>query len=50
MTDEQIERIAEHAMDALDRRLMRNELTQAEYDAEVRKLDRAAATAYARRG
>lgn len=40
MTEEQIELAVERAMDALDRRLMSSALTQAEYDAEVRKLSR----------
>ena len=40
MTEQQVELAVERAMDALDRRLMDNSLTQAEYDAEVRKLSR----------
>jgi hypothetical protein len=39
-TIEQIECRAEAKMDALDRSLMKRLLTQAEYDAEVKKLDR----------
>lgn len=39
MTEEQAERMIERRMDALDARLMRWELTQAEYDAEVLALD-----------
>jgi hypothetical protein len=39
MTEEQIERAVERKMDGLDRRLMRGELTQAEYDREVCALD-----------
>jgi hypothetical protein len=37
---ERIERDAETRMDALDRRLLRGDLTPAAYDAEVKKLDR----------
>lgn len=40
MTIDQIERRAEARMDALDRRLMKGLLTQAEYDREVQALDR----------
>ena len=39
LTPAQIERRAELAMDALDRRLMAGTITQAYYDAEVKKLD-----------
>lgn len=39
MTEHEIELQAERAMDRLDRQLLRNELSQAEYDAAVRSLD-----------
>lgn len=39
MSEEQIERIAEQRMDALDRRLLAGELTQVDYDLEVKRLD-----------
>lgn len=39
MTPAQIERHAELAMDALDRRLMNGTLTQSAYDAAVKALD-----------
>jgi hypothetical protein len=39
MTEEQIERIAERKMDRLDARLMSGELSQAQYDAEVKALN-----------
>jgi hypothetical protein len=39
MTEDQIERIAERKMDRLDARLMNGELSQAQYDAEVKALD-----------
>lgn len=39
MTPAQIERHAELAMDALDRRLMNGTLTQVAYDAAVKALD-----------
>jgi uncharacterized membrane protein len=38
-SDEMIERRAERLMDALDRRLMKGDLSQTEYDREVRALD-----------
>lgn len=40
MSEEQIELSVEHQTNALDRRLMRGALTQAEYDAEIRALSR----------
>jgi hypothetical protein len=40
MTEDQIERQVERAMDRLDARLMRGELSQAEYDREVSTLDK----------
>ena len=40
LTEERIERHAERAMDAVDRLFMGNRLTQSEYDANVRRLDR----------
>jgi hypothetical protein len=39
MTEDQIERIAERKMDALDKRFMAGELSQAEYDKAVKALD-----------
>lgn len=39
MTEDQIERIAERKMDRLDARLMSGELSQAQYDTEVKALD-----------
>jgi hypothetical protein len=40
MTEEQIERIAERKMDQLDAKLLNGKLSQAEYDAAVKELDR----------
>jgi hypothetical protein len=40
MTEDQIERRVEQTMNSLDRRLVANALTQAEYDREVKVLDR----------
>jgi hypothetical protein len=40
MTEEQIERRVERAMDRLDARLMSGRLSQAEYDREVVALDK----------
>ena len=40
MTPEQIERFAERKMDALDRRFLKGELTQTEYDVCVTALNR----------
>jgi hypothetical protein len=40
MSEEQIERAVESRTNALDRRLMRGAITQAEYDAEMRALSR----------
>jgi hypothetical protein len=48
MTEEQIERKVERAMDALDARLMGNRLSQAEYDAQVRELNKWAEAQYAK--
>jgi len=39
LTPAQIERRAELAMDALDRRLMAGTISQPDYDAAVKKLD-----------
>lgn len=39
MTEEQLERRAEQRMDSLDRQLIGNTLTQAEYDMEVKRID-----------
>lgn len=39
MTADQIELWCERRMDALDARLMSNQLTQAQYDAEVKVLN-----------
>jgi hypothetical protein len=40
MTEDHIERRVEQTMNSLDRRLVANALTQAEYDREVKVLDR----------
>lgn len=40
MSEEQIELSVERTTNALDRRLMRGAITQAEYDAEMRALSR----------
>lgn len=48
MTEDQIEARAERAMDGLDRRLMRGDLSQAEYDREVISLDKATQALHAR--
>lgn len=50
MTEESIERLSGHRMDRLDLRLLRGELTKAEYDAAVLKLARWAETQYERLG
>jgi len=47
MTEEQIERRAELAMDALDSRLMAGSIGQAAYNVSVRKIDNDTATALA---
>ncbi len=39
MTEEEIERVIERKMDALDARFMMRTMTQAEYDAAVRRLN-----------
>lgn len=46
MTEEQIERKVERAMNALDARLMSGSLTQADYDHEVMILDKWAQQQY----
>lgn len=46
LTEDQIEARAERAMDRLDRRLLAGELSQADYDREVRSLDKATQAAY----
>lgn len=48
MTEEQIERAVERAMDQLDRALMRGLLTQPEYNREVSLLDKWAQSQYDR--
>jgi hypothetical protein len=48
LTEDQIERRVERAMDALDARLMAGSLTQAEYDHEVMILDKWASQQYRR--
>lgn len=48
MTEHQIELLAERAMDALDRSLLRGDLTQREYDDAVRSLDKATQAKLAR--
>lgn len=40
MTVDQIERIVEKKMDRLDARFLRGDLSQDEYDAEIKQLDR----------
>lgn len=47
MTEEQIERRVERQIDALDTRYMAGELTEAQYDAEMRRIDAEASAAYA---
>ena len=47
MTEEQIERLAERAMDALDSRLMAGSIGQAAYNESVRKIDADVARAFA---
>lgn len=49
MSEEQIERAVEWRMDALDRRLMRGDLSQDAYDFKVRALDRWASIMLANR-
>ena len=39
MTEDEIERAAERAIDRLDRQLMRGELTQEQYDREIGIVD-----------
>lgn len=39
MTEDQLERYVERRMDALDHRFLNSDMTQEEYDAEVRKLN-----------
>lgn len=46
MTEEQIERRVEHLTDAVDRALMAGRLTEDEYNAAVRKIDRWAEQQY----
>ena len=46
MTENQIERIIERKMDILDDRLMNGQLTQQQYDREVRELNRWARKQY----
>lgn len=46
MTTDHIERIAERSMDLLDKQLTTNLITQAEYDEEVRELERWAREMY----
>lgn len=48
MTEEQIERMVEIRTDAADRALMNGTLTQAEYDARMKELNRWADDQYAR--
>jgi hypothetical protein len=49
MTEAQIERFIERMFDALDARLMRNEISQQEYDANAATIDHWTRQAYARR-
>jgi hypothetical protein len=46
MTEAEIERAVEIRTDALDRRLMTNQLSQAEYDTEMKALGQWAERAY----
>lgn len=46
MTTDHIDRIAERSMDLLDKQLLTNQLTQAEYDEEVRELEKWARDMY----
>lgn len=46
MTEDQIERIAERQMDKLDRLFTKGMITEAEYDAEVKELDKWCADEY----
>lgn len=46
LTEQQIEELAERHMDKLDRKLMRGEITQSEYEREVFILDKWAAHQY----
>ena len=39
LTEDQIERAVERAMDKLDRHFTRGEVTQVEYDQDVKRLD-----------
>jgi hypothetical protein len=39
MTDDQLEIHIQHVMDRLDARFMRSPMTQAEYDAEVKRIN-----------
>lgn len=48
MTEDQIEREVERAMDKLDRKLMDGRITVETYDQEVEKLDRWADQQYSR--
>jgi hypothetical protein len=50
MTEEQIERHIERAMDSLDRQLMRGDLSQADYNKAARELNNWAEAQYAARG
>lgn len=45
-TEEAIERIVERTMNQLDKLLLTNQLSQEEYDEEVRELDRWARDTY----
>lgn len=46
MTEDHIERIVERTMNQLDKLLLTNEMTQDEYDQEVRELDQWAREMY----
>lgn len=46
MSEEEIERSVESKMNALDRKFMNTAMTQAEYDAEVRKINEWAENEY----
>jgi uncharacterized membrane protein len=46
MSEDQIERKVERAFDKLDARLLAGEISQSEYEAEVRKIDAEAQRLY----
>lgn len=50
MTEGQIERMVEREFDRLDARLMSGKISQAEYDAESKRINARASAAYAGKG